>query len=132
MSSNATRGAYFKAKTRKWLLTQGWQVADLEIVRWVFTPKGRLGAKRDQFGADLLAMRSTGLLFVQVKGGKQAAGQGQFPSAQREFQRYDWPTTAVRLAIIAWAPRAREPRIIDVPISNGPAGNTGNSAGGVR
>jgi hypothetical protein len=93
------------------LIARGWQVADMEIVRWVWTPKGRVPVKRDQFGADLLAMDASRIVFVQVKGGLQAIGGGQFPAARRAFEAFKFPPD-VGLWLMAWAPRAREPRIL--------------------
>ena len=115
--SNVSRGAYYKARTRKWLERGGWQVADLEVVRWVGFPK-RFPVKRDQFGADLLALHTTGLgvWFVQVKGGKSATGN--FPEARRAFARFTFPPTC-RPVVIAWTPRAREPRIVDMTSTGG-------------
>lgn len=112
MPSNATKGAYYKAKTRKWLLAQGWQVADLEVVRWVYRPGGTpIPVKRDQLGADLLALSAYGVVLIQVKGGEQARGGGQFLPAQRIFAAVQAPPSVVKW-IVAWAPRAREPRIV--------------------
>src|SRR6185436_8702979 len=67
--SNVARGAYYKGRTRKWLIEMGWQVADLEVIRYV---GAGIPVKRDQFGADLLAVSAKRLLFVQVKSGKHA------------------------------------------------------------
>ena len=102
MASNAERGARAKSRTKKWLEAQGYQVADLERVYWIFTPKGRLPTKKDQFASDLLAVRDplvrvppyrvfhqemigvADVVFVQVKSGKSASG-GTFPAARRAF-----------------------------------------------
>lgn len=112
MPSNASRGAYFKGRTRKWLLAQGWQVADLEVVRWVYRPGGTpIPVKKDQLGADLLALSASGVVLIQVKGGEQARGGGQFLPAQRIFAAVQAPPCVVKW-IVAWAPRAREPRIV--------------------
>lgn len=113
--SNAQRGAYFKLKTKRWLIAQGYQVADLEIVKWIYRPGGKpIPVKRDQFASDLLAVCSTHLIFVQVKGGAQCVGKGKFGEAQRAFSAFRWPNTDVcRRWVIAWAPRARAPRIIE-------------------
>lgn len=109
---NATRGAYFKARTRKYLQKHGYQVAALEVVHWIFTPKGRLPTKRDQFGSDILAMNGTEVVFVQVKGG-EAARTGYFPDARRKFEEFTFPP-GTKQWVVAWAPRAREPRILDM------------------
>lgn len=124
MASNASRGAAAKARTKKWLQAHGYQVADLERVHWIFTPKGPLPTKRDQFGADLLAVPMTDrgawlglggvgpsdVVFVQVKSGKSAIG-GTFPDARRKFAEFSFPRTTAQV-VIAWPPRARVPRIV--------------------
>jgi hypothetical protein len=114
MASNAGRGAYYKGRTKKWLIAQGWQVADLEVTRWIHPPgRSALPIKRDQLGSDLLAVSAHRIAFVQVKSGAQAAGDTQFPDAQREFHRFTFPPF-VRLLIAAWTPGARFPRLIVV------------------
>ena len=121
MSSNAAKGARAKARTKAWLIAQGYQVADLEKVYWIVTAKGRLPVKRDQLGSDLLAMITPGtfvsrampiasVCFVQVKSGKSAIG-GRFPDARRKFAEFSFPRSTAQV-VIAWPPRARTPRIV--------------------
>lgn len=111
MTSNAARGAYFKARSKKWLESHGYQVGDLELVRWVYPPdRDPFPTKRDQFGSDLLAVKADAIVFVQVKGGKSAEG-GTFPAARRAFAVFTFPPS-VQCWVMAWAPRAREPRIV--------------------
>lgn len=119
MPSNAQRGAYYKGRTKKWLVGMGFQVANLEEVRWIYRP-GRppMPVKRDQFGSDLLAMSAREIIFVQVKSG--AIG-GTFPAARRKFTEFVFPhvvgavhgKTALRRWVVAWAPRSREPRVVE-------------------
>ena len=110
--SNASRGAYYKGRTRKWLEDLGYQVADLEVVRWVTSPGGtiRFPVKRDQFGSDLLAMNKVESVYVQVKSGKVS---GNFPAARRKFDEFQWPPNTRRW-VVAWAPRSRQPRVIEM------------------
>lgn len=111
MKSNAARGAYYKSRTRKWLLDQGYQVLDLEVVHWIHKPDGeRIPVKRDQMASDLLAIKGDAIIFIQVKGGASAAG-GTFPAARRKFAEYSFPST-VQCWVIAWPIRSREPRIV--------------------
>ena len=113
MASNASRGAAAKGRTKRWLIAQGYQVADLEVVRWVFKGGQRtFPIKRDQLGADLLAVNRHGIHFVQVKSGKSAA-HGSYPAAQRKFAAYEFPPGVGRW-IVGWPPRARVPRIVQV------------------
>jgi len=110
MSSNAARGARAKARTRKWLETGGFQVADMEVIRWVGKPGAkRFPIKRDQFASDLLAVNERGVVFVQVKSGKTVTGN--FPDARRKFESYSFPA-GTRRVVVAWGFRARLPRIV--------------------
>lgn len=111
MASNASRGAAAKLKTKKWLTNRGYCVADMEIVRWIFTPRGRIAQKYDQWGADLIAMGHDTTVLVQVKSGESAKG-GTFPAAAREFAKYPHPTN-VRKVVIGWPPRVRAPRLVE-------------------
>lgn len=117
MASNVSRGAAAKGRTKKWLASLGFQVADLEKVHWIFTPKGRIPIKRDQFGSDLLAMDGAEIVFVQVKSG-ESARTGTFPAAQRLFASFLFPPF-VRLLVVAWPPRARTPRVLKIERSQG-------------
>ncbi len=112
MASNVSRGAAFKGKTKKWLTERGYQVANLEEVRWIFTLRGRMPIKRDQFASDLLAVGHGTIVFVQVKSGTSARG-GTFPAARREFAKFAFPDCARQL-IVAWPPLARAPRLVEV------------------
>lgn len=114
--SSARRGAYYKARTKRWLIAQGWQVADMEVMRSVYLA-GRepFFVKHDQFASDLVAIRPTTIVFIQVKGGKRAQ-IGNFPAARRAFAAYPWPPFVKRW-VIAWPLRAREPRIVEMAIS---------------
>ena len=113
MPSNARRGAYYKARTKRWLIAQGWEVADMEVLKSVYPP-GRepFFVKRDQWGADLIACRAASdeLALIQTKGGEAARG-GTFPAARRKFAKFTFPSFVQRW-VVAWAPRAREPRIV--------------------
>lgn len=112
MASNVSRGARAKGKTKQWLERRGYQVADMEIVRTVWRDgRPAFQVKRDQFGADLLALGHNTIVFVQVKSGKVAAS-GSFPQARREFGKYQFPEAA-RTLIVAWPPDARVPRVVE-------------------
>jgi len=109
--SNVARGAYYKGRTRKWLIEMGWQVADLEVIRYV---GAGIPVKRDQFGADLLAVSAKRLLFVQVKSGKHALKT--ITAARRTFEAFQFPPFAERW-IVAWLPRARQPHVVNAGTS---------------
>ncbi len=108
MLSAAQRGAYFKARTKVWLERHGWQVADLEIVRWVGGNVSgvRFPVKRDQFASDLLAINADHILMVQVKSGKTAPKT--IAPALRAFKAFTFPP-GVSCVVLAWQSGARSP-----------------------
>lgn len=115
MASNVSRGAAAKSRTKKWLIARGYQVGNMEEIYWIYNPKDRrmIPRKKDQFGSDLIALcPRRGVMFVQCKSGESTRG-GTFPAARREFAKYAFPETGlIRRVIIAWPPRAREPRVM--------------------
>lgn len=112
-TNRAKIGAYYKGRTKRWLIADGWQVADLEMVKWIPRKGGELlPVKRDQLGADLLAVCPTrGVVFAQAKGG--ATWRKNVSAARREFQRFAFPESTQRW-IVGWTPRARQPEVIVV------------------
>lgn len=112
--SSAARGTYYRARSRRFLEGEGYAVADLEKMFRVFDrakPERVLWTKRDQLGADLLAVNAREVLFVQVRGGRTA--RSKVAAALREFARWPCPRRA-RQWVMVWVPRAREPQIVDV------------------
>ena len=106
----AKKGAYYKARSKRWLVAHQWQVGNLEEVRWIVTSSGaRIPVKRDQFGSDLIAMNAYTVAFIQVKGGRTAR-QG-VSAARRKFAEFTFPRASEQW-IMLWLPRAREPEII--------------------
>jgi hypothetical protein len=116
MTSSAQRGSYYKARTKRWLESKGYQVADLEKMHWIFANRGgrsepMIPVKRDQFGSDLLAVSARSVIFVQVKGA--SAARGNFPDARRRFATFQFPPWT-RQWVIAWPARSRVPRIVEM------------------
>lgn len=111
MPSSAQRGAYYKGRTKLWLERHGWQVADLEVVRWVGGAATgiRFPVKKDQFASDLLAVNADRVLFVQVKSGKTA--RATLAPALRAFSAFTFPAVGVSCVVAAWLPGARRPEL---------------------
>ena len=106
--SAARKGTYYKARTKTFYERAGYQVAHLERMLIVRTPKGPVYVKRDQFGADLLLMNAERVVFVQVK-----LGRNNIAAARHEFSRFIFPPT-VEQWIVVWEPRAKMPEVIYV------------------
>lgn len=109
MASNASRGARWKARSKRYLQQQGYEVGDMEILRVVYTPNGMVPTKRDQWASDLIAQRADedAVLFVQVKGGAKV----NTAEAKRKFGEHVF-ARCTRRVIHIWRPMARTPEII--------------------
>ena len=110
MASNASRGAYYKARSKKWIQKQGFQVADMEVLRTVWTPHGPVCTKRDTFGSDLMYMTKAVVVFVQVKGGMKPLST-LVKDAARTFGRYAFAEHC-RQELHVWRPRAKQPEVV--------------------
>src|SRR5438128_12685397 len=69
MPSAVAKGSYWKARTKRWLERQGYRVGFLERMLHIQGKHGLIPVKRDQFGADLLAVRRARIVVRQLKGG---------------------------------------------------------------
>jgi hypothetical protein len=119
MKSSAAKGSYWKSRTKKWLEGRGYQVAYLERMFFIYTARGQMPVKRDQFGSDLLAVNATEIVFVQVKGG--TTRRDQLAAARRAFASFTFPA-GTKQWLVFWAPKARQPEI--EVVSEGPIGAT--------
>lgn len=113
MTSNASRGAAWKARSKRWLERQGHVVFDMEKQYVVYAPNGMVPVKRDQLGADVgyLDLKKNRVVFVQVKGGAKPTST-LLLAARRAFDEYEFPKKAARLELHVWRPMAREPEVI--------------------
>lgn len=113
MSSNSSRGAYYKKRSKDWLLERGHPVADMEIVRTNHTPNGVFTTKKDQFGSDLLYLAVDVPVFVQTKGGGKPTAT-LIKDAEKAFGEVKW-SKHCRRELHIWRPRKRAPEIIEWP-----------------
>ena len=104
--SNVAKGNYYKAKTKKLFIDRGYQCEYLEQIKWIFTPTGRFPMKKDLFASDGLAMNGKELIFWNSK-----LGCDSLNSEMKKYDEYLFPPF-VTLAIVAWKPRCKKPRIM--------------------
>lgn len=113
MPSAAAKGQHYKLRSQEWLEHHGYVVALLERMFSVWTPQGQRYVKRDQLGADLLAVSSAKSLLVQAKGGE--SWRSSIAAARAEFAKYPLGPGEEQI-IIGWLPNAREPDVIVVAV----------------
>src|ERR1043165_4266167 len=111
MATAVSRGQYFKQRSKRWLEAHGYTVAFLERMLYIQGRHGLVPVKRDQMGADLLAVNHERVIFAQIKWGE--TWRSQLAAARREFSKYPLAADCEQV-IIGWPPRAREPEVIEI------------------
>jgi len=107
------KGNYYKRKTKKWFIKQGYWCDYVERLQRIVTydkftkePKV-IFVKQDLAGADLLAMNGEELIFANSKLGRKNIAEGL-----KEFAKFPYPPFVKRWLVV-WEVRAREPEIIE-------------------
>lgn len=111
MPTAVSRGQYYKQRSKRWLEAQGYTVAFLERLLYVQGKYGLVPVKRDQMGADLLAVNHERVIFAQVKSGD--TWRSQLAAARAEFAKYPLAPGCDQV-ILGWPPRTRQPEFIVV------------------
>lgn len=120
---SASKGAYYKGRSKAFLINTEkdgtptrpgepqYQVSDMEIVKNIFTPRGRMGVKRDQLGSDLLYLdlKADVVVFLQVKSGHHST-EYYIREAEKGFEPYTFPKHS-RREVHVWKLRAQRPII---------------------
>jgi hypothetical protein len=110
----ADKGNYYKYRTKKWFLDQGWACELCEKMRRIViidkaTGRERvLFSKKDLFGADGISMNGEEIVFWNSKLNKSNVAAGI-----KEMLKYPFPKSVERW-IIVWQVRAKNPTIVNV------------------
>lgn len=104
------KGNYYKIRTKNWFIKKGYQCELLERLNRIYLPKTKqiIFQKKDVFGADGLAMNKEEIIFWNAKFGKKNIASGI-----KEFKKFEFPSF-VKLWLIVWEYRKREPEIVEV------------------
>lgn len=102
------KGSYYKIRTRNWFVQKGYFADFLEKSQRLFHEGQVFFRKQDVAGADGIAMNGEEIIFWQSK-----LNSANIAVAIKEFHKYPYPPIVKRW-IVVWAPRAREPEIIEV------------------
>ena len=113
MPSAVATGSYYQHRTVTWLTRHGFAVAITQRMLSVWTPRGLVHTKRDQLGADVIAMGQDQTLVIQIKGG--ATWRSGLAAARKEFAKYPLGPGCWQV-IMGWSPRAREPVFVTVAV----------------
>jgi len=110
--NRSRKGNYYRKKTKDWMEAQGYEVFITEQTQtlWDSKKKRAFHIKRDLAGADLLAMNGKEIIFIQVKSNKNDILKGA-----KELGQHKYPP-CVKLWVVYWVPRAKEPLIEEVEI----------------
>lgn len=126
----AKKGAYYKARSKEWLENKTgkndkgiepdaprdasrpqYQVADMEVVKTIFTPRGKMSIKRDQLGSDLLYLDLDDgtVAFLQVKSGDESDARLN-RDALKGFAPHRFPVHSKQVVHI-WRRGAKKPLV---------------------
>lgn len=106
--SAVRKGNYYKYKTKEWLVKEGYVVEYFEKNQRIVTGDRTIFIKRDMWGADVVAMNTESIVFVQVK-----LNKNNVADAIKEFTKYPYPPFVKRWVVV-WTPKQREPEIVEV------------------
>ena len=115
-NSAQRKGRYYLIKSRDWMRDKGYEVEIVEKTQRIVTrePNGKqhvLFAKRDLWGADLVARNKEEIIWIQVK-----SNRGDIAKGIKQLSVDDlWPEdSCVKRWVVYWEPRTREPEIVEV------------------
>ncbi len=115
MASTASRGSYYKRKSKEYYESLGYTVQITEFM-CATVIKGRCFYRKiDIFGSDGIAMNGSEIIFWNSKHmgqGQKMNSDGQISHAKKEFAKYPFPKNVKKQAII-WQPR-KQPIIIEM------------------
>jgi len=105
------RGAYYEARTLKWLQDLGWQTKKVTTYRWLRFKDKKTGKevmvpqKTDLLGADIIAWSPRRMVYINSK-------LNRIGSGRKKLLKWGLPNI-IELWVIIWKPRARFPRVVD-------------------
>ena len=112
--SNASKGTYYRNRTKEFFEKAGYHVVLLEKLQRIYVRGRVVFKKQDVWGSDGMMSDGKELIFWNSKFGRDHIAEGI-----KEFNDYPWPSS-IKLWIVVWEYRAREPDIISVPRSTQP------------
>lgn len=114
MASTTSKGNYYKKKTKEWYEKLGYEVQLTEF-SCATVIKGRCFYRKiDIFGADMICMNGKEIIFANSKHTSTGRVATEKSEGLRDFRKHLFPKS-VRLQLVIWQPRVREPIIVDAP-----------------
>lgn len=113
MASTTSRGNYFKAKTKKYFESLGYETQITEFVcgRQI-APNKIIYVKKDVFSSDGISMNGKDIIFWNSKHTTTGNIANEKSSGKKDFSKHNFPLSVKRQLII-WQPRQKKPTIID-------------------
>ena len=114
MTSNNSRGNYYKDKTKLYYESLGYTVALTEFVATQVVNGRYIRRKFDVFASDLIAMKKDEIIFCNSKSSITGSRAAAIKDATAKFAEYPFPPQ-VKLTIAYWEPR-KHVEIIEFPL----------------
>lgn len=117
MSSNSSRGNYYKARTKEYYEKLGYTVQITEFMCGRQIAPGKIiYCKKDVFGSDGIAMNGKEIIFWNSKSITTGRLAQEKYGGKKDFNQYPFPD-CVKRQLVIWEPR-KKPIIIDVNEKN--------------
>jgi hypothetical protein len=113
--STTSKGNYYKAKTKKWFESLGYETQLVEFMTARPIAGRTLYIKKDVFDSDGISMNGNEIIFWNSKHYTTTKNNHdtQIREAKKKYLSHKFPPT-VKLQIIMWKPRIKQPEIIEV------------------
>ena len=106
--SKTSKGNYYRAKSRDFLVKQGYHVEIMEKYQRIYTKGKVIFNKNDLLGADLVAVSNEDFILVNV-----ITNKTDISKHIKRFKGYPNPQFIKRVLML-WCPRVAIPDIIEV------------------
>lgn len=114
MASTVSRGNYYKNKTKEYYEKLGYTTQITEFMCGRQIPGRIIYVKKDVFGSDGISLNGNEIIFWNSKHyTTENSKKDQIRAAKKEFALFPFPPN-VKLHIVMWKPRGRDPEIISL------------------
>lgn len=103
------KGDYYKIKTKKWFLSQGYQCEYLEKLQRIYSKGKIFYIKKDLFYSDGLAINDKEIIFWNSKLNRNHIAEGR-----NKYSLLNTPKSpCIKKWLVIWKPRCANPDIIE-------------------
>ena len=111
--SNVGQGNYYKERSKKWFIKNGYECVLLEVNYTIRIPGKLLYKKFDPLGSDGVAWNKDEFILWNSKSTSTKSSSKIKSSGRKEYSQYAFPQF-IKKVLVVWKVGAREPEIVEV------------------